>query len=462
MAELMGRLANLVLIDPQGILRAVAKPVTSQMTRARTVLSGRRYEPPPPQHRRDPCATTAASVSEWLADAGHRGEPAWRAIVREVAGASPLSSREAVFRVAGKADAGPDKVDPVALADVIVDLFRCEQNSWHPTVAVSDGHVVAYAPYELRHMEGLPAASILSALAAYEDASASRDGYAAARDNVAAAIARAQLVVERRIAGLERQAAGADQADVFRRKGDLILAHQTAIAPRQALLRAVYTPGDAELEIVLDPLLAPVANAETYFARSKKAKRAGEGLPQRKQEAHGALAYLDQLMTDLTLAEDRSAIDEVAACLAAARLDPRAATAGSRAGPAPNVRAPRAGGALRLVSADGFTMWVGRNARQNEDVTFNRAAKGDQWLHARDVPGAHVVVKAAGRSVPESTVLQAASLAAWFSRLRDDASAAVMVTDARYVHRQPGGRPGMVTVDHERTVLVRPTAPVRP
>jgi predicted ribosome quality control (RQC) complex YloA/Tae2 family protein len=114
---------------------------------------------------------------------------------------------------------------------------------------------------------------------------------------------------------------------------------------------------------------------------------------------------------------------------------------------------------LRWVSGDGFTVLVGRNSRQNEMVTFQRAARGDLWLHARDVPGGHVIVKAAGAPVPERTVLAAAALAAWFSRARGDAAVAVAVTDIRHVKRLAGGGPGMVKVLESETRTVAPRSP---
>jgi predicted ribosome quality control (RQC) complex YloA/Tae2 family protein len=116
---------------------------------------------------------------------------------------------------------------------------------------------------------------------------------------------------------------------------------------------------------------------------------------------------------------------------------------------------------LSIMSGDGLVILVGRNSRQNERVTFDRAARGDRWLHAAGVPGAHVVIKSAGRPVPERTILQAAGLAAWFSRARGSTRVEVAVTDVRYVRRLRGGGPGMVTIDpdHVATVAVVPRGP---
>jgi predicted ribosome quality control (RQC) complex YloA/Tae2 family protein len=106
-------------------------------------------------------------------------------------------------------------------------------------------------------------------------------------------------------------------------------------------------------------------------------------------------------------------------------------------------------------SADGFRILVGRNSRQNEEVTFKRAAQNDLWLHARGIPGGHVVVKSGGRPVPEATLRQAAALAATYSRDRHQDLVAVDVVERRHVRRARGKRPGLVTYRGERTIRVK-------
>jgi predicted ribosome quality control (RQC) complex YloA/Tae2 family protein len=108
-------------------------------------------------------------------------------------------------------------------------------------------------------------------------------------------------------------------------------------------------------------------------------------------------------------------------------------------------------------SREGFTILVGKNARQNEEVTFRRAKPDDLWLHARSAAGAHVVIVRAGREVPESTVEEAAGLAANYSQARTNTRVDVIVTARKNVRRVRGGRIGMVTVRGERVVTVTPT-----
>jgi predicted ribosome quality control (RQC) complex YloA/Tae2 family protein len=114
---------------------------------------------------------------------------------------------------------------------------------------------------------------------------------------------------------------------------------------------------------------------------------------------------------------------------------------------------------LRVTSSDGIPILVGRSARQNDAITFGQARPGDLWLHARNVPGAHVIVRGEGRSVPERTVAEAARLAAQHSKARHDTAVDVIVTERRHVRRIPGAPPGLVTVSGERVLRVRPASP---
>jgi len=105
---------------------------------------------------------------------------------------------------------------------------------------------------------------------------------------------------------------------------------------------------------------------------------------------------------------------------------------------------------------EGFTIWVGRNSRQNDLVTFGKGAPDDLWLHARGVPGAHVIIRSEGRPVPDPVIRRAAELAAYFSAARAEGRVLVDVTARRYVRKIKGGRPGMVTYRNEQPIEVTP------
>jgi len=109
-----------------------------------------------------------------------------------------------------------------------------------------------------------------------------------------------------------------------------------------------------------------------------------------------------------------------------------------------------------VLKDEGTLIWVGRNARQNEDVTFTKGRPEDLWMHARGVPGAHVIVKSAGRAVKPADLQRAASLAAYYSASRSEGHVLVDVTERRHVHKIKGGKPGMVTYRGESPIDATP------
>jgi predicted ribosome quality control (RQC) complex YloA/Tae2 family protein len=232
----------------------------------------------------------------------------------------------------------------------------------------------------------------------------------------------------------------------LRRQGEMILAYAHRIEPGQRELTAPVGPDEPPLLIKLDPTISPVENAQRYFKRYKKAKSGAGEIPALLQRAELEMRYLDQLETDLDLAANRPEIQEVEASLAEAGYvrEKRRRRKMARSQP------------LAVKSQDGLLILVGKNSRQNEEVTFRRAAPRDLWLHVRDAPGAHVIVKTGGREVPEATLRQAAQLAAYYSQARGSAHVDVAYTERRYVRPIKGAGPGLVTYAQEKTIRVAP------
>jgi predicted ribosome quality control (RQC) complex YloA/Tae2 family protein len=275
------------------------------------------------------------------------------------------------------------------------------------------------------------------------------DPYAAAKRPLREEIASARARLERRRKAVQSSMAQATHAQQWREWGDWILTYAHAIEPRQDEL--VIESGDGEVLIIpLDPAKSAVENAQVYFSRYRKAQRAAANGPARLEEVTLSLQDLEQIETDLDLAANRPEIEAVRAVLVEEGHLRR--KGGKRA----KVPASRP---LSLTSPDGLTILVGRNSRQNDEVTFQRARADDWWFHARGVPGAHVIVRASGQSLPPDTIQYAAELAAYYSRSRGEANVAVDYTRRRRVRRIRGAAPGLVSYAGEQTVRVTPRGP---
>lgn len=439
-AEIMGRHSNLVLTDGSGTILECVKRIGRGQSRYRTLLPNQPYVPPPPQEKRP--------LTEWdeeqLADALEQAEdlPVERALVGLIRGLSPLAAREALAR-AGTSD-------PAALLSCLRTLFApLESGKWTPSVGMDGETAVAYAPYALTHLpEHRGAASTSDAIETYLASAHTLDSYAAVRAAVEAALKEAERTLKRRKASLERGLKGQEEVQALLEKGQVLLAHLPEVGRN---MREITLPGlrGEDIHIALDPRLSPVENAQRYFKAYQKAQAALRDAPPRMEALAAEEAYLAQLGADLALAESRPEIDEVMAALAdGGYVRDRK--------PRPRAKPP---GPLTLRSPDGFVVVVGKNSRQNEEVTFKMAAPDDVWLHVRGYAGAHVVVRSGGRPVPEGTLQFAAQIAAFYSAARGEATVQVDWTLCKHVRRLPGGKPGMVRYSHEASVVVEPALP---
>ena len=456
--ELMGRRSNVILADDRGRVLDALKRVTPDMSAARPVLPGRPYAPPPAQAKADPRDIDAAGLERLLQSADPAGSLA-TAIVALLAGFSPQMAREVAFRCFGRVD--------LTLADVLARSDACERlagtvaevlaplttGRWEPAVYVRDGAVVAFAPIRLRSLEGTaveePFSSISAAIerALAADAAAGAARHAERRRRLVEEIARARERAEARVLSIRAQEERAREAERLREMGELIYAHLYEIPAESAELVV------GGVRVPLDPTLSPSENAQAYFERYRKAKSAAAQVPGLLDRAVLERDYLAQLEALARLAEGFDEIERVRDEWAQWQR----ATGAAPARRSTTKRAP-AGRPRAFRTPRGDLIAVGRNGPENERVTFEIAGPDDTWLHARGIPGSHVVARWAGPE-DERTLETAASLAAWFSDGRGATNVEVDATARRYVRRLKGTGPGMVRYANERTLNVRPRSP---
>ncbi|MBK8134653.1 MAG: NFACT family protein [Chloroflexi bacterium] len=449
--EPMERRANLLLVQ-EGIVLDCLRRVGAHDNRVRVSLPGRPYVPPPPQlDKFDPFIMTPDEVSEVFSGLDDPSAKAAQALTRKVLGMSPLLAREIVFRAHGKVTIPAAEVDPSATFDALQTLMGpLKRREWQPGVVEQDGRIRAFSVYPLTHLEGWsPVESVSKALADYYGAPVGPEAYTAAKAPIKAAIAEARAKSGAKLASLQQSMTDDSEREQLKLAGELILAYQYTVQSGQTELKAEYEADKPALVIQLNPDLSPLENAQAYFSRYNKAKRALDDVPALIRATRNELDHLTNLDTDLDLAANWPEIDEVQGALVAAGYWRGAAMKRLGGG--------GASGPLRLVTHDGSVIWVGRNSRQNEIVTFGKANSEDLWLHVRGVPGAHVVIKMDGGAIPDKVIHMAASLAAHYSALRDEAKVPVDVTRVKYVRKIKGAAQGMVTYRNESTLTVEPS-----
>ncbi|MCX7636827.1 MAG: NFACT RNA binding domain-containing protein [Cyclobacteriaceae bacterium] len=235
-----------------------------------------------------------------------------------------------------------------------------------------------------------------------------------------------------------------NQEDAYREYADLLMAHLHTI---EAGAKEVVLPNfitGTPVHIKLKPELSPQKNAEIYYRKSRNRKIEIEHLQKQLAEAHHNLHELRLQQAQLKNIKDLKQLMRFRNNLPATgdNHKPRAQ------------RLP-----YREVVVQGFVVRIGRSAVDNDALTFKHAHKNDLWLHARDVPGSHVIIRhQPGKPFPKEVIERAAQLAAWYSKRKTESLCPVMITERKYVRKRKGDEPGQVTVERERTILVEPRA----
>ena len=419
----------------------------------------------------------------------------WQLLTKHLLGISPLMAREAVYRTTGSAETPVQDNDDGGIWEELAWNMRelatlYDTQRWQPQLVeqVRTGEEslaeqklpLAFAPYVLEQFAEMPAVHIRQSpsinviLDDYYARVEWRDAMEGVRSPIRKVLQTQRDRCMRKAELLQQEMALAKEAAQYRLQGELLLAHQNDIHQGQAnvTLANFYLTEEQQNEqshvtITLDPRFDAVGNANRLFNKYHKLRRATALVPDQIEQNAAELATILQLLADLMLADNPAEVALVKAEVQAAgymrgaksqdKKAQKAAKKGKGGKSAKGKATPPGGGVpLHLKSRDDFTLLVGKNSRQNEEVTFKQATTNDIWLHARGVPGAHVIIKAAGRIIPDSTIEQAARLAAYYSQARGSTTVPVDYTFQRYVRHMKGGGPGMVIYERERTIYVAP------
>ena len=204
--------------------------------------------------------------------------------------------------------------------------------------------------------------------------------------------------------------------------------------------------------------MSPLDNAELYFKRYKKAKRGLEHSRRRGQETQDELDWLESIDYLLNETVSSAEIEEIAA---ECRQNGLLKEATDRyAKKQQNVKSQP----LEAASPNGLKVLWGRNNRQNDYLTTKVLGRDDLWFHVHRSPGAHVVLKrgAGHHDFAEEDILFAASIAAGYSKARHDNKVEVMLVEPKFLKKPKGSKPGLVTVQRHKIIIVQPFRPVVP
>ena len=402
-AELTGRNCNLILTDEAGKILGAAREVTSDVNRFRQVRTGLTYEPPPPYDKLDP---RAASESE----------------LREALTGKPLK------KLRGLIDGvGPDLTKALAVTSGV-----------SPDKKLEPGDVSQVLP-ALQRLAREPSEVMKEALELPDlDELREREARAENQARLRAALEKERALVQNRLDDVDKARAAARDAGTLRAQGDVLMAYQYQV-PANADRVTLPDFSGGELTLQLDPKLSAVDNAQALYERARKREGRVQQAEAREEALAVELADLDTLLAELPSASDKR-MEEL--------LEHHAPKTKTQTRLVPGIR---------YEGPHGYRVIVGRNAKENDIVTFRIARSRDLWLHVQGYTGSHVVVQADNTEVPFDTVLFAAQLAAAYSKAGASENVPVDYALRKNVWKAKGGAPGAVHYAQQKTVYVTPS-----
>lgn len=457
--EMMGRHSNIILVNESNIILDAIIRVDSRINRHREILPGVPYIPPPEQDKISPIDLTWQSFLSRLAPAEPKAYLT-RLVLDNIGGIGPLTAKEVVYRAGFDLTASRQELDSTgikALYETIVELAKSiEQGAYTPELLKDDeGKLIDVSALELthcprKHRQTFDSMSL--ALELYYGTRAAHNSLASAKANLSRVVGGHLRRIDKKLAAQKEALKEAEAADSHRIFGELLTAHlyQVKKGMRSITVPNFYAPDQGEIEIPLDPRLTPSGNAQAYFRRYDKAKKTKIAGQRHYNRTLREKQYLEQVQATIDLAQDSRDIKEIESELIEENyMKAKKSDSRKRRPPAPSQP-------LRFKSQNGLDVLVGRNNRQNDRVTFKIGRPDDMWLHVKEIPGSHVIIKNQGGEIPEQTIEEAALLAAYYSKAQNGENVPVDCTLRKHVRKPRGAKPGMVIYDHQKTLYVSP------
>jgi len=470
--EIMGRHSNIILIDPAtGTIVDGIHHVTPAISSYRIVMPGSRYTAPPEQHKTHPFELTKDAFVQLLTSplpeaeetedsrppAAGPGQETWeQRIVNRISGFSPLVAKELVYRTSPPLTvANTDEANAALLWEPFRELIeRMKQGQSEPQICERQPNGKAYfSILELTHIQGSITrfSTVSECLEAFYGDKAERDTVKQRVSDLLRFLQNERAKNVKKLEKLQETLEDAKDADKFRILGELLTASMHQLQKGETTIEVVnyYDEEQRTVSIPLDPLLTPSENAQKYFKKYTKSKNSLIAVREQLEQTHKEIAYLDSLLQQLHIAS-LGDIEEIREELVEQGYirDRSKKTRKKKANAKPLLSC--------FTSSEGIPIYVGKNNTQNEYLTNRLAQAADTWLHTKDIPGSHVVIRSP--QYGEATLHEAAQLAAFYSQAKESSQVPVDFTLIKHVRKPSGAKPGFVIYDHQKTLFVTPDA----
>lgn len=456
--EIMGKHSNIILVaDEEAKVIDSIKRVPLSVSRARQVLPGAPYELPPSQDKLNPLERI--DVDKFTLRVNRSKGPVYKAIYSSILGLSPLVAREVCSRI--DIDQNKDTEDLSneeirSLADCINSIFDdLDEGRSYPNIIVDDKRdkIVEFSSIRLSQYQGLREIHHDSISTIIEDYYISKDNKERISQKASSMKKNLSLKLDRikhKIEKQELELKESENADKYRIRGELITSYIYMIKEgMESVVLENYYDNNKKIEISLRPNLSPSENAQKYFKKYNKLKNAGQEIAKQMTINVEEKEYLENTLLSIENCDDAKELKEIREELI-------------REGYIKSYKMPKKdnkpGTDMRkYISCEGNMIIVGKNNKQNDYLTLRLADNEDYWFHTKDIPGSHVLIKSAGKKVTDKELVEAAILAAYYSKARMSANVPVDYTMKKNVKKPSGAKPGMVIYEKNKTLYVTPS-----
>ena len=446
--EIMGRHSNIILRNSDDHILDAIKHIDSSISRVREVLPGRMYTYPPSQGKTNPLEANGDHVSGQLLSSEPGSSPV-NVLTRSYMGVSKVTAEELFYRSDQKLS---------GLPSTFVEFFNLVRNNqWQPVVFMDpagkpmDIFPMVYTVYDIGSLKTFPSFS-----KAMDEFFRLRDGLERIRQrttNLHRVIKNNLDRCHRKLGMQVEELEKAKGAENFRLFGELITSniYQIPAGAEEVSVVNYYDPDSSIITIPLDPIKTSAQNAQSYFKKYNKARTVQEVQSRFMKETREEIQYLESISQNLSMCTDENDILEIQQELIQQGYL-KEQKKGKKAKRKLPVSSPH-----HFLSSDGFEIFVGKNNIQNDLLTLKSSYPHDLWFHTKTIQGSHVIVKTNRQTIPETTLLEAANLAAYFSKGRSSANVPVDYCPRKNVKKPGGAKPGMVIYEQYNTIYITPS-----
>lgn len=454
--EIMGKHSNVIFINENNKILDSIKRVSSDMSRIRQVMPGLCYVYPPSHNKKNPLVLNREQILDLLLNYPSNDRMLYKAITNIFSGISYPVSREIIFRAGFDVDIPYSQMSDEGfckIADCAYDIFnQVKKCDFCPTMWIYHDNPVDFSSLNLninQPMEKFCDDSISHILDKYYSTKELIQKLNQKISNVKKIINKNLERCYKKL-GIQLDTLNkVKNRDQLKKKGELLTANIYRINKGLKQIElADYYNNNQPIIIKLKENLTPAQNAQKYFKAYAKAKNSYKIVSQQLKINKVEINYLESQLDNLDKCSSIDDVEEIIYELKKERYIKDKQNKAKR----PIVRSQP----MHFVSSDKIDIYVGKNNAQNDYLTLKFAGNDDLWLHVKDVPGSHVIIRCKGKDIPDNTLIEAAHLAAYYSRAKNSSNIAVDYTLKKNVKKPKGAKPGMVIYENYRTVFVTP------